>query len=312
MKRLFIIGNGFDIAHGLKTKYSDFEKYLMKNFPDADPENALIPEPNEDGLYDDNEVVSFLLKIISDTKGDAWKNLENTLGELNYSDFLTSNDECENTEDDWKNAYFNEDNAKYIRNAVEKIRDYFSDWINQIDISQVQPYSIFEKFINKQNDLFLTFNYTMTLENVYKIQSKNILHIHGKQGEQLIFGHGNPNDISENYEADYTGSENYIEELHEALRKNTSTIINDNMAWFNSLGTLDQIYSYGFSFAQVDLVYIQQLCKSTTKNTTWYLSDDKSNFNKFHEIIKKYGFKGDFEDLGLLSKHSGVPKASVR
>ena len=30
MKRLFIIGNGFDIAHGLNTKYSHFMKYLLQ------------------------------------------------------------------------------------------------------------------------------------------------------------------------------------------------------------------------------------------------------------------------------------------
>lgn len=29
--RLFIIGNGFDLAHGLKTKYEDFRKYLEEN-----------------------------------------------------------------------------------------------------------------------------------------------------------------------------------------------------------------------------------------------------------------------------------------
>lgn len=28
MKRLFITGNGFDVAHGLPTKYSDFMDFL--------------------------------------------------------------------------------------------------------------------------------------------------------------------------------------------------------------------------------------------------------------------------------------------
>lgn len=31
MRKLFIIGNGFDIAHGLATKYSDFKIYLQGN-----------------------------------------------------------------------------------------------------------------------------------------------------------------------------------------------------------------------------------------------------------------------------------------
>lgn len=28
MKRLFIIGNGFDLAHGIHSSYEDFRKYL--------------------------------------------------------------------------------------------------------------------------------------------------------------------------------------------------------------------------------------------------------------------------------------------
>ena len=37
MNRLILIGNGFDLAHGLKTKYADFiewywnEKYVLLN-----------------------------------------------------------------------------------------------------------------------------------------------------------------------------------------------------------------------------------------------------------------------------------------
>lgn len=28
IKRLFILGNGFDLSHGLETKYTDFEKWV--------------------------------------------------------------------------------------------------------------------------------------------------------------------------------------------------------------------------------------------------------------------------------------------
>ena len=44
MKRLFIIGNGFDLAHGIHSSYEDFRKYLIfkletitgKNFKNFD------------------------------------------------------------------------------------------------------------------------------------------------------------------------------------------------------------------------------------------------------------------------------------
>ena len=35
MSSLFIAGNGFDIAHGIPTKYSDFRTFLIDMFPDA-------------------------------------------------------------------------------------------------------------------------------------------------------------------------------------------------------------------------------------------------------------------------------------
>lgn len=30
---LFIVGNGFDIAHGIQTKYSDFRSIIIKMYP---------------------------------------------------------------------------------------------------------------------------------------------------------------------------------------------------------------------------------------------------------------------------------------
>ena len=93
MKKLFIIGNGFDLAHKLPTRYSDFKNYLTKNFPIADAEYVYVPEStiNQDGdeVYNKTEVVSFLLKIISEAEGDEWNNLETTLGVIEYDDFFS-------------------------------------------------------------------------------------------------------------------------------------------------------------------------------------------------------------------------------
>lgn len=35
MSSLFITGNGFDIAHGIPTKYSEFRSFVLQKFPDA-------------------------------------------------------------------------------------------------------------------------------------------------------------------------------------------------------------------------------------------------------------------------------------
>lgn len=103
MKKLFIIGNGFDVAHKLPTKYSDFQDYLEENYPEASDEWLTVPEsimmPDGDERYDDAEVVGFLLKIVTEAEGtgDKWSNLENTLGLLDFDDCF---DDWDDDEDD--------------------------------------------------------------------------------------------------------------------------------------------------------------------------------------------------------------------
>ena len=42
MDKLYIIGNGFDCAHGLPTKYSDFRKYVVSQIPDGSEDRKSV------------------------------------------------------------------------------------------------------------------------------------------------------------------------------------------------------------------------------------------------------------------------------
>ena len=44
MTNLFVIGNGFDLAHGLKTSYEDFKLYLMEQVADIVEYELVVPE----------------------------------------------------------------------------------------------------------------------------------------------------------------------------------------------------------------------------------------------------------------------------
>ena len=35
MGALFIAGNGFDVAHGIPSKYSNFRSFIINKYPDA-------------------------------------------------------------------------------------------------------------------------------------------------------------------------------------------------------------------------------------------------------------------------------------
>ena len=68
LKRLFIIGNGFDRAHNLPTSYWDFRKYILTRYPDAEsyyfiPESTLMPKGNEEYDETHNLSISQLIRM---------------------------------------------------------------------------------------------------------------------------------------------------------------------------------------------------------------------------------------------------------
>ncbi|WP_419748869.1 bacteriophage abortive infection AbiH family protein [Clostridium perfringens] len=306
MKKLFIIGNGFDVAHKLPTRYSDFQEYLIENYPEASDEYLVVPEsflmPDGDRRYNDDEVVGFLLKIITETEntGEAWSDLENTLGRLNFDECFYDWNMYDDNDNEWHKIYRNEDIAANVSGAVKMIKEYFSDWIETIDIFDAEQKIEFHNLIDHNNDLFLTFNYTETLEEVY--EAKNVYHIHGKQGDKLIFGHGNDMDNYDEYMSRNIGSENHLSELQATLKKDTQTVINQNKDLFKAFGAVDEIYSYGFSFSDVDLIYIKEICNtSPTENIVWYINDyDSAKFDVFKEKIIGCGFNGKFDMFTVL------------
>lgn len=56
MNRLVLIGNGFDLAHGLETSYKDFIEYLWSNIY----ENLRIIASKRDSLFEEEEDLDFV------------------------------------------------------------------------------------------------------------------------------------------------------------------------------------------------------------------------------------------------------------
>lgn len=306
MSKLFIIGNGFDCAHELPTKYSCFHRYLKETYPDADEENAGVPWAamgrHGEALYDTNEVVGYLMRLLSRTAKENWSDFENALGYLDFSDDLF--DPSEFTDRDGEPNYFhtsynNEDIASQLTGCVPKILDLFSEWVETIDISKARPKAEFQHLIDPSHDLFLNFNYTQTLEKLYGIQ--NVCHIHGTLGETLLVGHGAEPRFDENHWSPYIGSEDSIELIQSVLRKDTAGALEKHRAFFQQLSSgLSAVYSYGFSFGEVDEVYIKEICHTApTEPVVWYLHDyDTDDHERFKDILRKCGFKGKFGTFG--------------
>lgn len=173
MTKLFIIGNGFDKAHGLLTDYNDFHEWLKKTYPEV--------ERN----------ISIILKRCTDYQNkkanDLWCSLEENL--INFDNFFF---------EEAAGDYYNEDLTEYenkalgelelTTNIINQLRIFFAKWINSIEITSSiseLPYDL------SSDDYYVTFNYTLTLEKLYGIPKESVLHIHGSQNDKMIMGHNN-------------------------------------------------------------------------------------------------------------------------
>lgn len=178
---LFIIGNGFDLHHGLKTRYTDFKNYLLNNDLELlealennfglDRNNDYLWNCFEDKLkhctsipYNQNVPVS---KETAETK------ISTLIGQIFYIDL----------------------------NLNQRIFDWISE-IQQNEISSVL--SCKEPILMSSDSLFLSYNYTTVLEDCYGISESRVHHIHGKfskdNTQQLFVGFGDSNfDVLKNY-----------------------------------------------------------------------------------------------------------------
>ena len=80
---ILILGNGFDIAMGRKTKYTDFiefEKQLYSN-PDKELQDFLKSKGIDIDKYKNNLYLKFINEN-KDTLGDNWSNLEKMISNI--------------------------------------------------------------------------------------------------------------------------------------------------------------------------------------------------------------------------------------
>lgn len=278
-ENLLVFGNGFDLAHGFKTSYNDFKKWLQKTYSisSANCEEILsVPSFQTNykriTVYNREEVAAFLNNLISEVCADNWKDFETELANLNWERCLTDGVD------------------PHIRDvAALLIDEYFPEWAKQIDISSPEKkFDRLKDIIKNNRNHILTFNYTDTLEAHYNV--KNICHIHGRINKRtpLLVGHG-----EELYnDGIYSDTDEAIEMLHNLYKKDTQTTYEDNKTFFNSLKNVSKIYFYGFSFADVDMYYIKEIAKIVDcKNTIIYLhSFDNKVRQQYIENLVNAGF----------------------
>ncbi len=275
--RLYIIGNGFDIRHGLPTRYKHFKSYVAKN---------------------DKELYDAIEEYIP--AGDEWNELESALGEIDY-ELILQNSEMflvtYNTED-WSDAYHHDyqyEVDKITRMLSARLKEQFADWVKGINIADAYNSEQYIPPIPRES-LYFSFNYTNTLQQIYAVPDAQIMHIHGNcsYDEDLILGHSFRVEKSLN---PYIGPDQDIRiaEAYDSIDKyfgNTfkpsEDIIKEENVFFSSLKNVDEVIVLGHSLAEVDGEYFAEINKSIPKSARWivalYKGEEKSGSLEDYDV----------------------------
>ena len=272
MNKLILIGNGFDISHGLEVSYADFVNHILQiqcvdpsrtnpffQIKVKDPviqsefkeliDKKRSPRENLLGLIDlmdktringekrfaliyKNELFrkAFSSDYISwaGFEKSYYDSLTDILNRHYKNQMHTAEKEAELVDIIELNAQFEEVKSTFIAYLNEVVfprissvrpRELFDDWFkNSIidkkpDENEIKFRKVAGKDSKPNNILFLCFNYTQILENVYGIKDEvidekiqKVVNIHGDLSDpsRIIFGYGDEMDGSfkriENYQ----------------------------------------------------------------------------------------------------------------
>lgn len=286
--KLFIIGNGFDLAHNLPTRFDpDFKniaiKYEQANFWD---------------LYQSCEY-------------DMWSDFENLLGCPDFNNleeifYGYEPDYLSDRESDRDGIIYQVEMNGNLQDALYEFADNAEKFLKNIQSKD------FFKYIFDSEDYYITFNYTHTLEHIYGISKGNILHIHGEVGgKNLRLGYPQGDFTPEKYSYDVRAKgigpyaeieiDNYINEIddyyirtayEELLAKCKSfykEIRIDLLEDFldNNQCKIEEIIVYGHSCA-IDFEYFKYL-STRYSNAYWkfYVMGNEHR-NNVNCVIREY------------------------
>lgn len=245
MNVLYIIGNGFDKAQGMKTSYPEFYQYLMEN---TDNGSSLLQQLKKDinadkKLWSDMEEAFglFTSKIVSAAS------LENLYFELsdNLQDYLTAEE----------SAFIPTDELK------SKFVEDFTHPAKYMGATDIIKYNNFVKNIGAGHDIsVMTLNYTNTFEKLLalgrstdiKIDGNNylrqVIHIHGQLGDSIIIGVDNESQIANDH---LRNNEDVKDLLVKAQSNYTMKFTRQNICE-NLIINANLIILYGVSLGETD------------------------------------------------------------
>lgn len=250
---LYIIGNGFDLHFGLKTRVEDFKQCLNVRTT-FDGVNAL------DAL---------------EYHGVNWGKYEDSLADIDidsFDEYLVYPDYLSDHEYDRDGGIFEmEERVGSIKQCIAEALQMMIKKAN----SQLTCQSKCKSFFN-EGDAILSFNYTSTIEELFDVPPTiPILHIHGfcKNKTELVFGYNEEHyylnatvsnkidrydDEYNAYDGDFYIDEQkrVVQEFYQSLKKKKRL---DLLVKFLSEIDVKEVVVLGHSMSNVDKDYMEMI-----------------------------------------------------
>ena len=293
-KNLYIVGNGFDQHHNIQCSFLNFMEWIKKN---------------------DASLFIKITQVYNNAwEHNWWRDFENSLAQLNINYYANMKGNLFDPEY-IKEGSIEEKTEVASRNVTEEFKSIknslrldFQKWLSEA-YENVQKDKKMQ--FPDEDSIFLTFNYTKTLEDIYKIDAKHVYHIHGviDEKDSMAFGHGlgleDFNDILERQKPrlgevrikNFMTRSLLITPKHKelatlkslesivSLRKDVDGCIEKNKSFFDKILDVQRIYVYGFSFSPIDMPYLEKIIRRTKPGThwviSWYSQEDKRQIMDF-------------------------------
>lgn len=346
MNITFLIGNGFDLNLGLKTKYSDFIEEYKKT--------AKINVQRFSNGKLKEVPVSYLdaFKIDLAHNERKWSNAEEEFGKYTekfsgeegmnlfldcHEDFCKSLGkylECEESKLDYS----------LLKDLLGKafLKAIFNTDCGFKEVQQKQIFDCYENVGSGLKYSFISFNYTKTLDNcisyikadqsrlgsrryknnVFSNTFEQFIHVHGYTDHEMALGLNDETQIV-NREL-FNGAED--EDLAQIIKRYTNKINEQNIdeKTFQILKSSDFIYIYGMSIGKTDAVWWQRICNLMLEKNNMHIvihqfdAPDEElflrNFRKYERKIRNdfiSFYDGDIDEIKPVLSRIHITKANI-
>ena len=277
--QLYVIGNGFDLWHGIPSGYDKFKAYVGAS---------------DSRIEDDVE------RYLAADKN--WRDLEVALASLDVDGIIDDMGQFMGSygDDDWSDSGhhdFQYEVENVVRRLSSELVARFDEWIRRLPIPTSTTPGVPRLRTLDPFGAYLNFNYTTTLAELYAIPGERVLHIHGEASQpntELILGHGwkpeerqplhRPED-EEDMDTRLIEAHDILDDYFSRTFNPSERLIRENQSFFDQLGTVQRVHVLGHSLSDVDLPYLQALMRVPSVAaahwcTTYYPEEERPTMHR--------------------------------